>query len=202
MITDTGQSLSGAFALSLQLVLSSLQSSAVHQPGGGCGGRGPRQGTSPQTRYGSSTWSFCLGSKGSVHLGVLGMGPSGWPCAITVTVWHSVWTNLQAERHPRFLSAATLELKHLVQPVGLESVPGWAMAKEKQARYPRWHMAGIRRPWTYTLLCFCSRDLTQAFFLSDHSKNKRNGKAFSKISFSNDSPSATKSKQVACTWKV
>lgn len=29
MITDTGQSLSGAFALSLQLVLSSLQSSAA-----------------------------------------------------------------------------------------------------------------------------------------------------------------------------
>lgn len=36
------------------------------------------------------------------------------------------------------------------------------------------------------------------FFFPDHNKSKRNGKAFSKIGFSNDSPSATKSKQVAC----
>lgn len=85
----------------------------------------------------------------------------------------------------------------------LEPVPSLVMAKKEQARYPSWHTAGIGRQWTCTFFFFLQHvSYPSLFFFSDLSKNKRNGKAFSKISFSNDSPSATKSKQVACAWKV
>lgn len=177
---------------------------------------GPRQGVSPGTCDGRSAWTCSSDSRGVAYPVMPWLGPGGWAGGLGSArcqhchQLHQIMQCLSlfmSRKIPSFpLPVLSQEgRKHAVHPAGPSqtSDPGGSAqpgdGKERASPLSKPAHGGDQETANVHVILFLQHvSYPSLFFSSDLSKNKRNGKAFSKISFFNDSPSATKSKQVAC----